>query len=201
MAVFAVVPACGQSTRMGRPKLALPLGERTVIEHVITTLRAGGVEQVLAVIGPHVPELVPLAERADADVLPLPEQTPDMRTTVERGLDWIEERFRPTPDDLWLLSPADHPAFSTSVVSELLAASRGDRHSIIVPTHNGRRGHPALFRWRHAAGIRSLPANEGINSYLRTHAAETLELPVDDPGILANLDTPEDYERLRGGHF
>ena len=95
----AVVPACGQSTRMGRPKLALPLGDRSVIEYVVAALRGGGVERVLVVIGPHTPELDPLATAAGADVLALPEPTPDMRATVERGLAWIGERHRPVPDD------------------------------------------------------------------------------------------------------
>jgi molybdenum cofactor cytidylyltransferase len=200
-AVFAVVPACGQSTRMGRPKLALPLGEQSVLERVVETLRAGGVERVVVVIGPNGLELAPLAASAGADVQALADQTPDMRTTVERGLDWIEERHHPALDDRWFLAPADHPAFAPSVVCDLLAAMAQGRHSIIVPTHEGRRGHPALFRWHHAAGIRAFHPNQGINSYLRSHTEALLELPVTDAGILANLDTPEDYAQLLGDHL
>jgi len=194
---LAIVPACGHSTRMGRPKLALPLGGQTVIERIVSTLRDGGVECVVVVIGPHVPELVPLARSAGADVLALDGPTPDMRSTVERGLDWFEGQFRPDQDDWWFLAPADHPAFAASTLREMLTA-RDETHSIIVPTHVGRRGHPALLRWRHAAGIRASPPDLGINAYLRNHSAEMLELPVNDPGILANLDTPEDYVRLLG---
>lgn len=192
---FAIIPACGHSTRMGRPKLALHFGGRTVIEHIVSTLRAGGVESVLVVIGPHVGQLEALAANAGAEVLSLPEPTADMRSTVERGLEWFEERRSPALNDWWFLAPADHPAFAASVVRELLTARSGS-HTIIVPTHAGRRGHPALLRWRHSAGIRSTSANHGINSYLRAHEDETFELPVSDPGILANLDTPEDYERM-----
>jgi CTP:molybdopterin cytidylyltransferase MocA len=47
------------------------------------------------------------------------------------------------------------------------------------------------------AGIRALPSSDGINSYLRGVASATLEVTVTDAGILANLDTPEDYGRLR----
>lgn len=189
---FAVVPAAGHSTRMGRPKLTLPLGGRTVLEHVIASLHDGGVATVLVVVGPHVRDLIPLAEAAGANVLALPAPTADMRATVEAGLAWIGERLRPHPDDPWLLAPADCPAFSPDVVRRLLAAEG----SIVVPVHGGRRGHPTLFRWRHAAGIRALPADAGINSYLRLRAGEALELPVADPGVLADLDTPEEYARL-----
>ncbi len=51
--IFAVVPAAGRSSRMGRPKLSLPLGGRTVLEHVVIALRQGGVDEVLVVVGPH----------------------------------------------------------------------------------------------------------------------------------------------------
>src|SRR5262245_40399906 len=52
--ISALLPAAGHSTRMGRPKLSLPLGQRTVIEHVINTLKNARIEQILVVVGPHV---------------------------------------------------------------------------------------------------------------------------------------------------
>jgi hypothetical protein len=69
--------------------------------------------------------------------------------------------------------------------------------SIVVPTFQGRRGHPTLTGWRHVEGIRGLPTGTGLNVYLRQQAAETRELVVDCPNILTDLDTPEDYENRR----
>jgi molybdenum cofactor cytidylyltransferase len=182
---------------MGKPKLALPLGERTVVERVVSTLREGGVAHVLVVVGPHVPELIPLARAAEAEVLVLNEVTPDMRTTVERGLAWLEERYLPKESDWWFLAPADHPAFSSDVVRQLLAVAEANPScSVAVPVNEGRRGHPVLLRWSCVASIRALPADQGINTYLRMNAQEVREVPVNDPGIHANLDTPEDYARF-----
>jgi len=196
---FAVIPAAGKSVRMGRPKLALPLGDRTVLERVVASLRAAGVEHILVVVGPHVPELLPLAKRAGTHVVQLTEETPDMRATVEAGLRWLEERFRPRAKDHWLLVPADHPTLDPSLVRLLLSArARSPDKSIIVPAHGGRRGHPTLIDWKHVAGMRALPPGEGLNVYLRQHARETLELPVNSVSVLCDLDTPEDYDRLRG---
>src|SRR5262245_64922051 len=194
---FAIVPAAGQSARMGRPKLALPIGDRTVLEFVVAALRGGGIEHVLVVVGPHVPELAPLATTAGAEILCLPEPTSNMRTTVEHGLRWLEERYRPRPDDYWVLAPGDHPSFGAGVVKALVAVAGTGGKTIVVPVHGGRRGHPTVIAWRHVGGICALAREEGINSYLRTHGAETMEVPVADAGILDDLDTPADLDRLR----
>jgi molybdenum cofactor cytidylyltransferase len=193
---FAVIPAAGKSTRMGRPKLALPLGGCTVLQRVLAAVREGGVRETVVVLGPHVAELAPLAEAAGAYALLLPEETPDMRATVERGLRWLEERFCPAPEERWLLLPADHPTLDPDLVRRLLAARAAGR-SLVIPTFQGKRGHPAVIAWRHVAGIRALPPGEGLNRYFRQHEGETLEVPVESADVLCDLDTPEDYERLR----
>jgi molybdenum cofactor cytidylyltransferase len=194
---FAVVPAGGKSTRMGRPKLSLPLGDRTVLEHVVGALRAGGVDHVLVVVGPHVRELAPLAERAGAHVCLLEEETPDMRATVEAGLRWLEEHLAPASTDDWLLVPADHPTLHASVVRALDDARREHPEcSVFVPTFEGKRGHPTLIAWQHVPDIRAHPLGEGLNTYLRQHRPRTCEVPVADGEILRDLDTPEDYEKV-----
>ncbi len=193
---LALIPAGGQSIRMGRPKLALPVAGRTVLEHVLTALRQAGVERTLVILGPQAAELAPLACAAGAHAAVLVGQTPDMRATVEKGLDWLEERFHPAPTDDWLLVPADHPTLHPGIISALLAARRtGAEGSILIPTYQGRRGHPALIPWRHVPALRALPPEQGLNAYMRRPGV-AVELPLDFPEVLADLDTPEDYERL-----
>ncbi|HLJ97057.1 MAG TPA: nucleotidyltransferase family protein [Gemmataceae bacterium] len=195
---IALIPAAGTSSRMGRPKLALPLGDRTVLEMVVHAFRQAGVGKILVVVGPSVPELVPLAESAGAAVLRLGKQTSEMRATVEQGLDWLEDRYHPEGRDNWILAPADHPSLNPAVVAELLRTYAGNpQTSIVVPTFHGQRGHPALLSWEHAAQIKQFPANQGLNVYLRQHASATIEMPVEMPDILVDLDTPEDYQRLQ----
>lgn len=195
--IHAVVPAGGQSTRMGRPKLLLPLGRHTVIEHIIIKLREAGLERILVVAAPQLPELAELARVAGASALVLPAPTPGMRETVEAGLDWIATHWQPGNADAWLLQPGDHPCVSIEVVQALLAARQAQpARSIFISTHQGRRGHPLLIGWEHVGGIRTSPSGLGLNAYLRTRPAETAEVPVECESILWDLDTPADYERL-----
>jgi molybdenum cofactor cytidylyltransferase len=196
--LFAVIPAGGQSRRMGRPKLALPLGDRTVLEHVVAALREADVERILVVVGPHVPELVSLAETAGADALLLAEATADMRATVEQGLRWLEDHWHPREDDAWLLVPADHPTLSPAVVREVIQGrSANPGATVVIPTFQGRRGHPVSLTWSHVGSIRAFPKEQGLNAYIRQQSAAILEVPVDSNDILGDLDTPEDYERLQ----
>jgi molybdenum cofactor cytidylyltransferase len=195
---FALIPACGKSTRMGRPKLSLKLRGRTVLEHVLHALRTAGVEHILVVVGPHVPELSLIAEANGVHVCRLLEETADMRQTVEAGLTWLEQRFHPHPDDDWLLVPGDHPSLDPDVVRRLRAArSEHPDRSVFVPTFEGRRGHPTLIGWKHVAGIRAHPWGQGLNTYLRGQGNDVMEVAVTNAAVLCDLDTPEDYERLR----
>jgi molybdenum cofactor cytidylyltransferase len=182
---------------MGRPKLALPLGDRTVLGHVLVAFKEAGVDHTLVVLGPHVRDLAAVAVAAGACTLLLAEPTPDMRATVEHGLRWVQERLRPTLADDWLLVPADHPALRAEVVKHLLDARQTHfEQTIFIPTHGGRRGHPTLLAWEHAAAIQAQPAGERLNAYIRGRSEVTMEVPVEDPAIHWDLDTPEDYERL-----
>lgn len=195
--IVGLIPAAGHSRRMGRPKLALPVAGRTVLEHVVGVLREAGVSPVLVVLGPHVADLAPLAKAAGADVLVLPEATADMRATIERGLAWIEEQVRPAPEDDWLLVPADHPTMKRGIIRELIEARHTcPERSIVVPTWQGKRGHPTLIRWSHVEGIRTHPAGEGLNAYLRCQVGRTLEVRAADASVVEDLDTPEDYAHL-----
>ena len=196
---LALVPAAGLGSRMGRPKLLLPLGGRAVLGHVVAALRGGGIDHVLVVAGPDASELVSYAraEGANACVIPVP--SPHMRATVEHGLRWLEERFRPGPADPWMLAPADHPAAGQEVVRALLAAYHtGPPETVLVPVFGGKRGHPVLLAWHHVAAIRAHPAEQGLDTYIRSRPHETLDLPVAEPGILRDVDTQEDYKELRG---
>ncbi len=196
--IYAIVPAAGKSSRMGQSKLNLPFRGSTVLECVLDALRLGGCDQILVVLGPQALDLQPLVARSGARVYLMDEDTPDMRSTVEVGLRWLEYQYQPSNTDAWFLAPADQPMLDAEVVAAVRRTylSQSDK-SIVVPTFAGKRGHPVLLSWRHVAGIRSHPAGEGLNTYLRLRTEATRELPVDRPSVLADLDTPEDYRRLQ----
>jgi molybdenum cofactor cytidylyltransferase len=67
---------------------------------------------------------------------------------------------------------------------------------LAVPVHRGRRGHPLGIAPRLAAEIETLDPTAGLRQLLDRHPGELAEVAVDDPGAVADLDTPDDYRRL-----
>jgi molybdenum cofactor cytidylyltransferase len=189
-----LLPAAGKSERMGRPKLLLPLAGRTVLGQLLSAARSGGGWPALVVVRPGDVDLAETARGEGASVLVLPADTADMRATVIAGLAHFEATT--TNRAGFFLVPADHPTLTADVFRVLAdEAGHGDA-SIVVPVHQGKRGHPVWIRWDHVAGLRRLAPGQGINTYLRQHSDTTREVAWPDDAILTDLDTPEDYRRL-----
>jgi molybdenum cofactor cytidylyltransferase len=194
--LFAVVPAAGQSRRMGRPKLLLPVGGHTVIARMLSVLKRPEIAATIVVVRPDDEPL--RAAVADDGAIPLQpdDPPPEMRQSVECALRHIEGEFHPLPEDGWLLAPADHPLLDPAVVTRMIGEWRSSPGKIVVPAYRGRRGHPTLFPFRLATEVFGLPPDQGLNSLLKLHATEILQIETDSAAVVADLDTPDDYARL-----
>jgi CTP:molybdopterin cytidylyltransferase MocA len=121
-----------------------------------------------------------------------------MRTTAEHGLRWLEERYRPQPEDAFLLTPADLPFLDAAAVEQLCETWRSrPRATILIPRYGSRRGHPALIGWRHVKAIRGLTPGVGIDSYLRESADATIEVAAPEGSNQVDADSPADFAALR----
>jgi len=191
-----VVPAAGRSERMGRPKLLLALGGKTVIAHLLNLLDRDDVTARFVVLRADDEALRTEVAAATATIVQPRIAPADMRKSVEHALDEIGRQHSPDPDDGWLLLPADHPMLEPGVLDVLIRRwnERDDR--ILVPTHGGRRGHPTFFRWELAGEVPQIPPSQGLNELLETHRNEVVEFAIDDPAVVTDLDTPDDYEAL-----
>lgn len=195
--LFAVIPAAGLSRRMGRPKLLLELGGQTVIRRLLDALQQAGVAERIVVCRKDDAALQAEVAAAGATAVTPDVDPADMRTSVEHALAYLQSRCQPRPDDGWLLSPADHPVLNAAVVGDLVQRQAESDAAILVPTCDGKRGHPTLFRWSLAERVADIPPDHGLNRLLREFAEDVVEVPVNDPCVLTDLDTPADFERLR----
>jgi molybdenum cofactor cytidylyltransferase len=182
----AVVLAAGASTRMGSPKALLTTAAGTTfLQAILATLREAGVESVRVVVAP--------GAGTDATHVINPEPARGMLSSVQCGL-----RALPEPCDAVLLWPVDHPLVRVSTVAAMLDAFRSGDPPVVVPTHDGRRGHPVLFARRLVPELLAADPALGARAVVHAHA-DRLELTVEDRGVLADVDTREDYRRLVAG--
>ncbi|MEO8432032.1 MAG: nucleotidyltransferase family protein [Acidobacteriota bacterium] len=188
----AIVPAAGLSRRMGREKILLPFGGTTILETVIGTLVEAGVASaaIAVVLRPDLASAREIAERAGARVAVNPDPAGEMMTSIRLGLAAL-----PHPLDAFFVFPADHPAVASGTVRRLAALA--DRRLAWIPRYRMRRGHPALVGGDLAADAAVIPDTLGLRELWRLRIDDVRELDVDDPGVVANADTPEDYEAAR----
>jgi len=191
----AVILAAGRSTRMGRPKalLTLPPDGATFVARVVLAVRDGGVPDALVVGRPddrplrdEIDRLAAVARvqfienrRADAGQL----------SSVIAGLNAAD---RPGVRGI-LVAPADQPLIRPATIAALLAAF-SPATPIVRATHAGRHGHPVIFGRTMFDALRAADPDCGARAVVRTHPV--LDVEVDDPGVLKDIDTPGDYERL-----
>ena len=69
---------------------------------------------------------------------------------------------------------------------------------ILIASYQGKRGHPVLFSSQVYGEILAAPLDQGAKVVVRKDPARVREIPLEDPGILADIDTPEDYARYVG---
>lgn len=181
---------------MGRPKLLLPLGKRTVIARLLDALDLPAIVDRIVVTRSDDTALRQEVERCGGIAVCPEIDPPEMRSSIEAALAWIRDSHHPTADDAWLLVPADHPVLDRAVIANLIATFQAHRPRFLIPTFEGRRGHPLVARWETVADVLQLPSDVGLNYLLRQRADDVREQPVDSAAVLCDLDTPDDYARL-----
>lgn len=195
---YAIVPAAGRSARMGQPKLLLDFRGQTIIETVLDAWLASSVDRTLVVVHPDDHALADVCEKKGATVIVPQEPPPHMKDSVLAGLDYLSSRCQPKPESVWLLAPADMPTLSSRVIDAVLSAHDPEHPRILVATRQKKRGHPVLFPWPLAGEVARLGPEEGLNQLVGRHDVQ--EVPVSEECIHFDVDTPEDYERLRKGN-
>lgn len=189
----AIVLAAGESRRMGRLKQVLPWGAGTIIEAVVRGVLASSVDEVVVVLG-HEAEAVEAAlapVRADARLRLVRNERyqEGMLSSVQAGVAALAPDCR-----AFLMVLGDQPGVSPAVIDLLVEAFGRGEGQILLPTFDGRRGHPVLFSLRYREEIARIDPAVGLRQLVWNHAAAVREIPVPEAHVLVDLDYPADYE-------
>lgn len=189
--------AAGSSRRMGRPKPILDFDGRTCLDLVLEACLGSGSGEVLLVLGAGA-DRIRSACRLPAEVVQVfnADHQRGQTSSVKAGLRALEELggdadgFFILPVDLPLVAPAD------LVRVREVFEDREDGKTIVIPTHEGRRGHPVLLEAAHRQGILELDDVAPLHDYIRARAGEVALVPLENEGIVARMNTEEEYGRV-----
>lgn len=187
--VAAILLAAGKSRRMGSCKQLLPLGGSTVIGCCLDTLVMAGIAEIVVVVSPEGQEVAEAVQRYPARIVVNPHADADMASSVMIGRDAVSPESSGV-----IVALCDYPLVLPSTIEKMVRQHSVSLGRIIQPNHDCQRGHPLLFP---RAVLDELAERITLRELVRQYFEEICHLEVDDAGILYDMDTPEDYRRLK----
>lgn len=179
---------------MGEPKAQLEAEPGvTFLERAVRVLREAGCRYVVAVVNEEEDWTARLADVAGAAVVVNDDENSEQIDSVRLAVAHL-----PEDSDATLVLPVDIPGVKPDTVDALIRAFEQSRAAVVLPSYQGRTGHPVLFaRPVYGELLAELP--RGAESVIDAHAADRRQVEVDDPGILVDVDQPEEYREFRLG--
>ena len=188
----------------GEPRLA-PTKTKTFLEHLIEVTRHPRVGALRVVVGAHAAEIRARVKLPDSAIVVNENWASGQLSSLQAAI-----RSLPAGEtEGMLVCLVDHPLISAPLVSTLIETFERAKNKIVIPTYRGRRGHPVIFPSALYAELLATPENApesarengpkniGARAVVRAHAADVVEIPVEEEGIVLNLNDPATLERIK----
>jgi len=196
-----LILAAGKSTRMGRPKAILPLGDHSFLARIVRSFQEAGVDDVVVVLGA---EAEFISERlrdesVTARVVVNERYESGQLSSLLAGLRAVD---RPGVRAI-LLTLVDVPLVGPSTIRAVLDRYRDTGALVVRPVRGEEHGHPVLIDRRLFDALRGADPSSGAKPVVRLHVSPEGDVPIDDDGAYLDIDTPEEYahamRRFRDG--
>jgi molybdenum cofactor cytidylyltransferase len=191
-----VILAAGRSIRFGRPKALLPIEPSgpTFVSRLITQFRAANVHDVLVVGRPTDTRLREVVNAAGARYIVNADADRGQLSSLVAALDGIDARAVRGV----IVVPVDIPLIEAATIAEVRDAFIRGTSPVARATYQGRHGHPVVFGSAVFEELRCADPNTGAKMVVHAHASDILNVEVNDPAVLRDVDTLADYRELFG---
>ena len=187
--IQAIILAAGESKRMGKPKLLLPFGDTSILETVIANAGIPAIEKTLLILGANHEAIGNQVRNYPVETVQNQQFREGMLSSVQCGLQAI-----PDSTDAVMVLLGDQPMIGSEIMNNMVNAYNNSDQEIIVATCQGKRGHPILFGSRYFREVLDFTANNSLKDLLTAHPGDIGEMDTEDPEILRDIDTEQDYQ-------
>ena len=185
-----MILAAGESKRMGKSKLLLPFGGKTIIETVIKSVIQSKVEGVLVVLGSDFKKIEEKIKNYSLEIVINPDFQSGMLSSVQKGFQALPKNAQAV-----LVILGDQPSISTAVINKIVNAYKKTGKGIVLPVYRKNRGHPVLIDVKYREEVEKLSPDLGLRGTVYSHPEDILEVDVETSNILRDIDDEEDYKR------
>lgn len=187
--IWAIILAAGESKRMGFPKMLLPFNGSTMIENVIRNVKSSKVDNSMVVLGAGCQKLTELVSGLNVNYCCNNNYKEGMLSSVLCGI-----RNLPSDFEAVLVFQGDQPLINPLTINTVIEAYRSSGKGIVIPVFEKKRGHPLLIDRKYRNETEKLEPGKGLRSLAYRFSDDVLEVETDDPGILRDFDTFDEYK-------
>ena len=188
--ISAVLLAAGESRRMGEFKQLLTLDGKTFIEHCVDNLLATRVGEVVVVTGHREEDVRRAVEGRQVRFAHNADYREGMSSSLKRGVRSLSADARAC-----LVALVDQPQIGVDIFNRVIREYEDNRPLIVIPTCEGRNGHPIILDLKLKEEILSMDPARGLRQVVHAHANEVRRVEVAQESVLMDFDFPEDYRR------
>ena len=193
--ITGIILAAGRSTRMEKTKQLLPFGDSTILGTVIENALESDLDGITLVLGhEHKKIKNSLKEQFRSyrfRIVVNPDYEKGQSTSLICGIKSIDSK---TDAAMFLLG--DLPCVGPRTIDQIISGFDPAFSDIVVPCFKGKRGNPVIISQALFPELETISADTGARTLFSKYQNRLLKIEVDDPGILMDIDTPDDYNHV-----
>lgn len=189
--IAGIILAAGVSSRMGQIKQLLPYKKGTLLGYVIEQAKHSRLDEIILVLGFQSKTIIEQIDLSGLSVIQNQNYKQGQASSLITGLGRVSKNISAA---MFLL--ADQPGISSKIINRLVQAWYQSTSDILIPYYNNKRGNPVIINSCLFSELKKIKGDTGARVLFDRHSDQILKVGMDEPGVLFDVDTPQDYKCL-----